>query len=72
MFDLLDKQLKKHGLSWQNGSAFYADNAILDQQKRFSAFVPKSNDKLFIHSCVCHLIYLTELHAARELISIII
>ena len=58
--------MKKHGLSWQNGSAFCADNAMLGQQKTVSAFVLKSNDELFIHGCVCHLILLIAQHAARE------
>ena len=72
IFEFLDKQLKKHGLSWQNCSAFCAGNAsvMLGQHKEVSAFVLKTNDKIFIHGCACHLIHLTELYAARELINV--
>ena len=72
-FNLLDKQLKKHELSSQRHSAFCTGNASvnLGQCKGVNAFVLKDNDKIFMHGCTCHLIHLTALHAARELITVL-
>lgn len=69
IYDLLDNTLKKFGLSWQNCTAFCADNAsvMLGQHKGVSAFVLRANDKIFVNGCACHLIHLTALHASKEL-----
>ena len=74
ILDLLDKQLKKYGFSCQNCSAFCVDNVsvMLGQPKKVSAFVHKTNDKIFIHGCACHLIQLTALCAAKKLINVLL
>lgn len=60
IFKLLDNELKRHDVSWQNCIAFGCDNAsvMTGKHKGVAAFIKKENSHVQIQGCPCHLLHL--------------
>lgn len=69
IFKLLNEELCKKGLSWNNCICFAADNCstMTGQYKGTAAFISKENPNVFIQGCACHLIHIAAQKAAKEL-----
>lgn len=69
MFSLLDSELRKFSIPWENCVAFGADNASV-MSGRFKSvikYIKEKNPSIIFNGCACHLIHLAAQHSSKEL-----
>ena len=69
IFELLDIELQRCGLSWQNCLSFSADNASVMQGKHqgVAHYLHKELRDMYILGCPCHLMHLAAQRACNKL-----
>ena len=69
IFELVNYELKKRGIGWENCVSFAADNAAVMQGlgKGVAAFLKLQQPNVYLVGCACHLIHLAAERASREL-----
>ena len=69
IFRILDNEIKKYGLSWENCISFGSDNAsvMLGKMKGVAAFIKEQHPNIHIHGCPCHLLHIAAKKGAAVL-----
>ncbi|XP_063765200.1 zinc finger BED domain-containing protein 5-like [Eleginops maclovinus] len=69
IFKLIDNELEKRSISWDNCMSFGADNAMVMQGLKAgtAGYINKKNSAVYVLGCPCHLIHLAAEKAAAQL-----
>ena len=69
IFKLIDSELEKRDISWDNCMSFGADNAMVMQglKEGTAGYINKKNSAVYVLGCPCHLIHLAAEKAAAQL-----
>ena len=69
IFELMDNELTKRDIPWDNCLSFGADNASVMQGlgKGLAGFIKRKNSAIYMLGCPCHLIHLAAEKAASQL-----
>ncbi len=69
IFKLMDNELTRNKIPWENCLAFGADNAsvMLGAKKGVAAFITKKNPSIYVVGCPCHMLHNTAKKAATAL-----
>ena len=70
IFTVMDNELKKHNISWDNCISFAMDNAsvMVGSHKGVAAFVKRQNSNIFVAGCPCHLMHLAAKKGGQQLL----
>ncbi len=69
IFDLLNNELTKRGLSWEKCISFCSDNApvMMGRKSGVASFILKQNPQTFMNGCTCHLAAIAAKNASKKL-----